>query len=170
MIGTPTPDGLQQQVRNTRPATTPARSRPRSRLANGLQGFTWCSQKRGLGEEAQAMAASNAAPRKRLAATVQPDNRQPEDPARVAAAAGSPPAQATAPAKRPKGATRPAFKHLPPGFSVGKEPIGAVRETVTGKAGTRPLAFLVYPPDSKPGSRVEDSINPFRATHEPIGS
>ena len=116
------------------------------------------------------MAASNAAPRKRLAATVQPDNRQPEDPARVAAAAGSPPAQATAPAKRPKGATRPAFKHLPPGFSVGKEPIGAVRETVTGKAGTRPLAGLVYPPDSKPGSRVEDSINPFRATHEPIGS
>ena len=106
------------------------------------------------------MAASNVAAQRRVAATLQPDNQQPEDTTRqrAAAAAVSPPAQATPPAKRPHISKRVTFKHLPAGFEQGAEPIGAVRETANGKAGTRPLVDVVYPPDSKPGSRISDSL------------
>mgnify|MGYP006903331581 CR=1 FL=1 len=97
----------------------------------------------------------NAAQNKRPApgsdgATEQPDAGRPQQQGAAAGAAGSP-AQATPPPKRAHVATRPKFMYLPAGFEVGKEPIGDVRTTVDGNAGTVPLVMLCILRGRSPG-------------------
>ena len=160
MPGTPVPTAPQAQTRVRAPPTTPMpRPKPRTPFGQKVQ-LQWMAQKRGLNEDAQAQACNNAQ-KKRAApgcagAPEQPAAGRPQQQG-AAGAAGSP-AQATPPPKRAHVATRPKFMYLPAGFEVGKEPIGDVRTTVDGNAGTRPLSDVLYPPGAKPGSRVDDSL------------
>ena len=160
MFGTPVPNAPQPEVQTDNPPKTPAPRPARPKPKTKPIQFSWVPQVRGLNEQAQAMAASNARPKRPMNGNEQTDNGQPGLTPQHAAAgvAVSPPATATPPAKRAHRATREAFKYLPPGFEVGKEPIGAVRITEEGKEGTRPLVEVLYPPSAKPGTRISDNL------------